>query len=244
MRKRLNESATKRLGKRLAEGVLREMNESNNWRDNHVRPNSPEFENWAAQALAQGASPGYIDHWRQLDSWTGGGAEKNGLVDFSSGQPVLRRDALAEFQNGDNNWFKRNNARERQDWLDRHLAGIGNEESYWWPRTVRGGYPQQPPYPPNGGGNDQLMNMLIMSEIMRAMQTARNEAAAHPDMASGAPQFPMWIWAMLMNNGSDGRMMPPMNGRMRPPMGGGMRPPMGGRTMPPMVGGMRPLVSK
>lgn len=241
MRTRLNESTTRRLSKRLAKGVLREMNESNNWRDNHVRPNSPEFENWAAQALAQGASPGYINHWRELDSWTGGGAEKNGLVDFSSGQPMLRQDALAEFQNGDNNWFKRNNAKERQDWLDRHLAGIGNEESYWWPRTVRGGYPPYgggyPQYP-NGGGNDQMMNMLIMSEIMRAMQTGRNEAAAHPDMAAGAPQFPMWIWAMMMNNGSGGGgMMPPMGGGM-PPMGGGMSP-MGGGMRPPIIGGMR-----
>ena len=244
MGKRLNESTTKRLGERLAEGVLREMNESNNWRDKHVRPNSPEFENWAAQALAQGASPGYINHWRELDSWTGGGAEKNGLVDFSSGRPTLRKDALAEFQNGDNNWFKRNNSKERNDWLNRHLSGIGNEESYWWPRTVRGGYPPYgggyPQRPSNGGGDDRLVNMLIMSEIMKAMQTARNEAAAHPDMAAGAPKFPMWIWAMVMNNGSGGRMMPPMGGGMRPPMGGGMRPPMGGGMRPPMGGGMRP----
>lgn len=259
-----------KMGQRLAKKCINESRrralvESDNWRDNHMggtSDNNKAFEEWARKAVMMGYPPEYIQSIGELNSWVGGGAESNGLIDWSSGSPVIRPDAYAGFADGDNNWFKRNNADERNAWFNERANIIAQTEammnsgmppmgggmpSYGYPPASGGtppyGYPPMapPPPPPYGGGqggNDDIFKYMMINDLMRAQDIARNEAAAHPNQASGAPSMNPMLPFLLMGGGqrrpsrpSFGGGMPPTSGR--PSFGGGM-PPTGGR---PSFGG-------
>lgn len=264
-----------KMGRKLAKKCINEsrrrvLAESDNWRDNHMAgtaDNTKAFEEWARRAYMMGYSPEYVQSIGELNSWVGGGAESNGLIDWSSGWPVLNREAYAEFANGDNNIFKRNNAAERNAWANERLGIIGQEEQM---RNAMGGMPPMgggmppygmppygmppmgpPPPPPayGGGGDDDIFKYMMLNDYMRAQDVARNEAAAHPECASGtcrhsehhggAPTLNPMLPLLMMSGGSRRPSVPPMGGG-RPPMGGYPGRPSQPRPMLPGYG-LRPM---
>lgn len=224
--------------------------------------NNKAFEEWARKAVMMGYPPQYIQAIGELNTWVGGGAESNGLIDWSSGSPVIRPDAYAGFADGDNRIFAANNSGNRNAWFNERANIIAQTEAmmnsgrppmgggmppYGYP-PMGGGMPPYgmppmgppmgppPPPPPYGGGqggNDDIFKYMMINDLMRAQDIARNEAAAHPNQASGAPSMNPMLPFLLMGGGQRRPSRPPMGGGM-PPMGGGM-PPMGGR--PPFGGG-------
>ena len=235
---RTNRQEIDRMGKRLAKKFINESRrralvESDNWRDNHMYgtpDNTKAFEEWARKAYMMGYSPEYIQSIQELNSWVGGGAERNGLIDWGSGWPVLRQDAYAEFADGDNNIFKRNNARERNQWFDERARIIGQEEANRAANPYGGmpmpgmPMPYMPPYgvpayppmaPPPHGGNNDIMRFMMLNDLMRARNIERNEAAAHPDCYAGtcrhsnhqgqtAPRMNPMLPFLLMGGGRRG----------------------------------------
>lgn len=199
--------------------------------------NTKAYEEWARKAYLMGYSPQYIQAIGELNSWVGGGAESNGLIDWGSGWPVLKQDAYAEFANGDNNIFKRNNATERNAWADERLSIISQEEAMRNANPYGGmptpympmpgmppyGYPQQTPPPAYGGGyggnDDNIFKYMMLNDLLRTQNIARNEAAAHPECASGT----------CRHGSHQGQSAPTLNPLL--PlllMGGGQRRPTGG----------------
>ena len=256
--KRKNIQEIDKMGRKLAKKCINEsrrriLAESDNWRNNHMGgtvDNTKEYERWRRMAHEMGYSPQYIDSIGELNSWVGGGAEKNGLIDWSSGWPVLKQDAYAEFANGDNNLFKRNNAAERNQWFDERARVIGQEEAmrnanpYGMPSygmtpygpPAYGTLPYDPPAPPSygGGSDDDIFRYMMLNDYMRAQDVARNEAAAHPEKASGAPLMNQMLPLLMlggrgMNGGRPSYGMTPPYGDRRPPHDGGMIPPYGDR---------------
>lgn len=211
MKRYLTESALNSLSERLAKGVLQE---SDNWRQEHVKANSPEFTRWATMAAQQGVPQEVIRAWQELDTWTGGGVEAKGLVDWTTGQPSINQEAYREFADGDNNWFHRNNATERNQWFN-NLMGVIKAGNQMGPRPGMGGYPGYAMTPYGlvinnnvgaqagiqggyGMQDPQMMRMMAMQKYQEAMRLAQNEAAAHPELANNAPKLDPSIMMMLM----------------------------------------------
>ena len=132
----VNESARRVLRRLMMENRYdlrgaRVLAESENWMDDHTggtEANNTAFKNWEATAREQGYSDAYINAIRQINDWVGGGAESNGLIDWSDGTPRVNEKAVAEFSDGDNNWFARNNSAERQEWYNALRAVIDRED--------------------------------------------------------------------------------------------------------------------